>query len=152
MSLDIQEVMGCTCLRMRRATRRVTHIYDQALAPAGVTVNQFGLLSHLYGVSLAGAPGLSIGALGERLGADPTTLNRTLKPLADKGWVQDAVNASDGRVRLVRLTDKGQRAIVKAIPLWREAQAKVEQALGAKAMRALNELLDISVARLAKVG
>jgi DNA-binding MarR family transcriptional regulator len=149
MKLDVQEIMGCTCLRMRRATRRLTQIYDKALGPADMTANQFGLLTHLYGVALAGAPGLAIGALAERLGADPTTLNRTLKPLIDRGWVRDAVGAADGRVRLLRLTDKGQRAIDKAAPLWREAQAKVEEALGAKSTRALNELLDLSAAKLA---
>jgi DNA-binding MarR family transcriptional regulator len=148
MDIEIAEVLGCTCLRMRRVTRRVTQIYDHALARAGVTVNQFGLLAHLYGVTLAGSVGLSIGALAERLGADPTTLNRTLKPLQDKGLVRDSLDPADGRVRLVQLTDKGRRELVKIMPLWRKAQAQVERGLGPKSMQALNELLDLSAARL----
>src|SRR5271170_1410320 len=148
MDVAIAEVLGCTCLRMRRVTRRVTQIYDHALAPAGVTVNQFGLLAHLYGVTLAGSAGLPIGALAERLGADPTTLNRTLKPLQDKGLVRDCLDPSDGRVRLVQLTEKGRRELVKIMPLWRKAQAQVERQLGPRSMTALNELLDLSAARL----
>jgi DNA-binding MarR family transcriptional regulator len=148
MNKEIEEILGCTCLRMRRATRRVTQIYDHELTPVGITVNQFGLLAHLYGASLAGLAGFSIGVLAGRLGADSTTLNRTLKPLQDRGLVRDSLESSDGRVRLVQLTDKGRREIAKAMPLWREAQAQVEKAIGPKSMRALNELLDLSVAKL----
>jgi DNA-binding MarR family transcriptional regulator len=146
---EIQEVMGCTCLRLRRATRRISQIYDQALAPADLTVNQFGLLSHLYGASLAGSAGFSIGALAERLGADPTTLNRTLKPLRERGLARDCLDPGDARVRRIQLTDKGRREIAKALPLWRQAQAQLEKALGVKPIKALNELLDFSAARLA---
>jgi DNA-binding MarR family transcriptional regulator len=148
MEKDLREIIGCTCLRMRRATRRITQIYDHALEPIGITVNQFGLLAHLYGASLSGS-GLSIGALAERLGTDPTTLNRTLKPLQERGAVKDAIDPDDARVRLVLITDKGQRELAKAIPLWRQAQEQVESALGSKPMRDLNGLLDLSVAKLA---
>lgn len=152
MDKELQEVTGCTCLRMRRATRRVTQIYDRALEPSGITVNQFGLLTHLHGARLGGAGGFPIGTLGERLGTDPTTLNRTLKPLQEKGWVADAVDPADGRVRIIGITDQGRRALLKAMPLWRKAQAQIERALGGTAMRALNELLDLSTARLAEPG
>jgi DNA-binding MarR family transcriptional regulator len=149
MDIGIEEILGCACLRMRRATRRMTQVYDHALSPAGVTINQFGLLAQLYGASLAGLAGFSINVLAMRLGADPTTLNRTLKPLQEKGLVRDAVDPSDGRVRLVQLTDKGRREFTKVVaPRWREAQAQVEKALGQKSMRALNDLLDLSTAKL----
>lgn len=144
--------MGCTCLRLRRVTRRMTQLYDHALAPSGITVNQFGLLTHLHGARLAGSAGLSMGALAERLGADPTTLNRTLKPLLKKGWVKDSSDPADSRVRLVGITDEGRRELLAALPLWRQAQHRVEQALGAKASAALGELLDLAAARLADSG
>ncbi len=112
--------------------------------PAGLTANQFGLLAQLYGARLGGSSGLSIGALAELLGTDPSTLNRTLKPLQQPGLVRDAVDPADGRVRIVEITARGRRDFLKAMPLWREAQARVETALGAKAMDALNELLDFS--------
>jgi DNA-binding MarR family transcriptional regulator len=145
---ELAEIMECTCLRMRRASRRMTQIYDHKLGSAGLTINQFGLLAQLYGVNLGRSAGLAVGALAERLGTDPTTLNRTLKPLEARGLVSDSSDPDDGRARIVRITDKGQRELLKAVPLWRQAQAQVEKALGSKSMRDLNKLLDFSSGRL----
>jgi DNA-binding MarR family transcriptional regulator len=146
----LAEIMGCACLRMRRASRQLTQIYDHGLAQSGLTINQFGLLAQLYGVNLARSTGFPVGVLAERLGTDPTTLNRTLKPLKTRGLVRDSSDPDDARVRIVRITDKGQRELLKAMPLWRQAQAHVEKALGTKSLLALNELLDLSTAKLAR--
>jgi DNA-binding MarR family transcriptional regulator len=151
MNKVMRDVMGCTCLRVRRTSRRITQFYDQALAPAGVTINQFGLLANLYGVDLAGLPGLAVGDIADRLGADPTTINRTLRPLTAKGLLADCADPADRRVRLVRITKKGKREFLDAVPFWRRAQRRVEAALGASATAALNDLLDRSTARLSKV-
>src|SRR5271170_7724380 len=151
MNKNFREVMGCTCLRMRRASRRMTALYDQALAPTGITINQFGLLANLYGVGLAGSEGLSIGAIAERLGADPTTLNRTLKPLTARALVKNSSDPSDGRVRIVRITPRGKREFLKAVLFWRRAQARVERELGAKPTAALNDLLDRSSSEFAQM-
>ena len=148
MDVSVEEIAGCTCLRMRRAARRVTQVYDQQLARARLTGNQFGLLGHLYGTSLREPSGLSIGALAERVGMDPTTLNRNLKPLQRQGLVDAAPDPADGRARLVRITEAGRRRLEKAVPLWRQAQGRVEAALGVKSMVKLNDLLDLSFARL----
>jgi DNA-binding MarR family transcriptional regulator len=152
MDQELEEVMACTGLRMRRATRLITQIYDQALQPTGITINQFGLLAHLYGASLASAGGLPLGALAQRVDMDPTTLNRSLKPLEARGLVRDSSDPGDGRVRLLRLTAKGLAEWRKAIPYWRQAQKRVEQAIGAKPLHALNELLDLSAEKLAPLG
>jgi len=149
MDKNLQEVMGCTCLRIRRTSRHITKIYDQALEAVGLTINQFGVLANLYGVELVRGDGLPIGALSERLGADPTTLNRTLKPLLARGFVKDLTDSVDRRVRLVRIAAKGKREFLKAVPLWRQAQARVEGALGEKTTAALNDLLDLSSHALA---
>jgi DNA-binding MarR family transcriptional regulator len=142
MEIDIQAVMGCTCLKLRKASRHITQIYDYSLSPSALTVNQFGLLAWIYGAKLAGRPGLAIGALGERLGTDPTTLNRTLKPLIDKSLVKLVADPADARVRMVSITEKGRKTLAAAMPLWHEAQTKVESSLGADTRRALNGLLD----------
>ena len=142
MDKNLQDVMDCTGLRIRRTSRVITQIYDHALAAAGLTINQFGLLANLYGVDLMRSDGLSIGALSEQLGVDPTTLNRTLKPLAARDLVKDVSNPADARVRLVRITEKGRREFLRAMPLWRQAQARLDGALGTKPKSALNDLLD----------
>jgi len=145
---DLQKIMGCTCLRMRRATRRVTQFYDRTLEPAGLTVNQFGLLGYLHGASRAPAQASSIGSIAEWLGMDPTTLNRNLKPLLAKGMVKNATDPADGRVRIVRITDKGLRTLREALPRWRSAQADVEKVIGARSIAELNALLDLSASKL----
>jgi DNA-binding MarR family transcriptional regulator len=152
MNVDVQEIAGCTCLRVRRASRKLTQIYDRLLSAAGLTVNQFGLLAQLYGADVSRSTGLSMGTIAERLGLDPTTLNRNLKPLQVQGLVKDAIDAADRRVRIIRITEKGRRTLEKAVPYWRQAQARVERALGDDAIGALNGLLDQSATKLSGVG
>ena len=145
---DLQKIMSCTCLRMRRATRRVTQRYDHALEPTGLTASQFGLLGYLHGASSAPAHASSIGAIAEWLGMDPTTLNRNLKPLLAKGMVKNAIDPADGRIRIVRVTEKGLGTLRDSLPRWRDAQADVEKAIGSKSTSELNRLLDLSSAKL----
>ena len=114
----------CTASRLRRATRTIGQIYDQALAPSGLRGTQFSLLIAL---SLFGeAPLLRV---AEELGLDRTTLTRNLQPLERAGLVSSSPG-KDQRVRLLRLTDAGQRALQRAYPLWEEAQSKVVKVLG----------------------
>jgi len=149
---ELRKIMGCTCMRMRRATRRVTQLYDHALGPSGLTVSQFGLLAYLLGASGAPSNASSIGTIAEWLGMDPTTLNRNLKPLAAKGLVRNEPDSADGRVRVVRITEKGRRALLKAVPFWQSAQTRVDKTLGPQVTAELNELLDTSASSLRSVG
>ena len=146
--IDIREVLGCTCLRLRSITRTVTQLYDHLLAPAGITVGQFGILARLYGARRFGQSGMSIGMLADQHGMDPTTLTRNLKPLITAGLVEDGRDASDRRVRTISLTAAGRARLVAAMPLWREAQRRIETALGTETMLALNGLLDLSSLKL----
>lgn len=147
MEAELRQIMGCTCLRMRRAARLVTQAYDHAIEPTGLTANQFGVLACLYGAaSLRLVP--SIGGIAEYLGMDPSTLNRNLKPLAAKGLVRNLPDPADARVRIVQITDSGERIVRKALPRWRGAQAQIEKALGPQATATLNDLLDVAAARL----
>jgi DNA-binding MarR family transcriptional regulator len=149
LNIDIREISGCTCLHVRRAARRLTALYDHLLQPAGLTINQFGLLAHLYGVSAAGRPSLPMGGLADLVGMDPTTLNRSLKPLAAQGLVADSTNLEDRRVRAISITDEGRRRLAAALPPWRAAQAQLEGRLGKDAALGLNALLDRLAARFA---
>ncbi len=146
--IDVREVAQCTCLRLRRTTRRLTQIYDAALAPVDLTIGQFGLLAHLYGRRHAEPEERSIGIIAELLGTDPTTLNRTLKPLERAGFVADGARTADRRVRTLKLTAKGVARFRSAIPLWREAEAEVKQSLGARDAAHLGSLLDASFSAL----
>ena len=133
----------CTCLRLRKAARRVSQIYDGHLEPAGLTVTQFGLLAHLERLA-----GIGVGALAEELIMDPTTLTRNLKPLERRGLVESAPDPRDRRARRLSLTGAGRAALSSARPAWAAAQREIEQALGGEAT-ALNAALDSALARLA---
>src|SRR3989442_15123511 len=105
---------ACTCFRLRSLTRRVTQLYDQALAPSGLTVTQYSLLAHA--LRQGAAPTLS--ALAPQLFTDRTTLTRHLKPPADPGLVKGGDGAqSPSKAGLV--TAKSPPAPRAAPPLWR---------------------------------
>lgn len=131
----------CTCFKLRRATRRVTQIYDRHLQPTGLRITQYGLLARLRGGPL------HMTELAERMGMDRTTLTRNLRPLERLGYV--AVDpGEDRRTRSVLLTDTGRAAASAALPYWREAQAAVRAALGAPLTDDLHGLLDRAFAGL----
>ena len=148
--IDIPEVSGCTCLRARRAARQLSRLYDGALEPVGLTVNQLGLLAKLLGASMSGRASLPIGTLAERMGMHPSTLSRDLKPLRNQGLVAHDLDPGDHRVRCVLITKKGQAKLRNAIPAWRRAQAHVQDVLGHEVMLSLNALLDVTSAKLAR--
>jgi DNA-binding MarR family transcriptional regulator len=148
---ELRDVMSCPCLRIRRATRQITQLYDGILAGSHLTANQFGLLAYLLAADLTGDGGISIGNLAERVGVDPTTLNRNLKPLEAKALVRDARDGVDGRVRNVTITQKGKLTLQKALPLWRQARRRVEKAIGSQELDNLNELLDLAATQVSHV-
>jgi DNA-binding MarR family transcriptional regulator len=145
---DPAELSGCTCLHLRKASRRVTQLFDQHLAPVGLTSGQFSLLSRLYGAQAEGRPVLPLGTLAELQVMDPTTLNRNLKPLLAAGLVADGRDASDRRVRTVTLTGAGRSRLLEAVPYWRKAQARMAASLGPYGVLALTSLLNLSVAKV----
>ena len=61
----------CTAMIARRFARRVTAIYDDALAVHRLTIGQFGILAHLR----RSVPG-GVGALAVRLSSDASTMHR----------------------------------------------------------------------------
>jgi len=127
----------CTCLRLRKATRRVSQIYDSHLAPYDLTITQYGLLGHLRAFD-----GIGLGALAERLITDPTTLTRNLKPLERRGLVVLEPDPNDRRARRLHLTEAGREAFFAARAGWAEAQRKIEATLGIEDAAAFNASLD----------
>ena len=146
--IKLEEVFGCTCLRARRAARQLTRLYDALLEPAGVTANQLGLLAKLFGAMMHGLNGLSIGSLANRVGMHPSTLNRDIKPLKVKGFIAETKDPTDRRVRAVYITAKGESKLRESIPLWRRAQAQVQDELGHEVVLSLNALLDLVSAKI----
>src|SRR5215211_8325321 len=109
---DIREVATqCTCLSLRRITRKVTQRYDEWLAPAGLRSTQFSILGMLH------APEeVSVSALAEKLDVDRTTLTRNLHLLSNRRLVA-IDDGADARRRAVTLTAEGRQAFARALPL-----------------------------------
>lgn len=125
----------CMGMHVRRASRIVTQVYDSALRPVGLGVNQFMLLAAIH--LMESAP---ITRLADELFTDQTTLTRNLKLLEKRGLV--AINpGEDRRVKLVSLTAEGESILAQAFPLWEQAQANVREHLGQQKWQALLSLL-----------
>lgn len=137
-------MMVCTCRALSQATRRVHRHYDAALAPAGLTIGQFGLL-----VQIHLSPGQTVMELADRNIMDPSTVSRLLRPLMARGLVETRIDADDRRVRRVRLTPAGARLRTEALPLWQAAQSSLEQAIGKGPNTELRALLGAVITNLA---
>ncbi|MEO5730817.1 MAG: MarR family winged helix-turn-helix transcriptional regulator [Byssovorax sp.] len=133
----------CACVRVRRASRALTRLYDESLRPSGLQSSQ---LTMLAAVATCGEEGANIGALADGLVMDRTTLSRNLTPLEKAGLVRVARDPADARVRLVFLTRQGERAIEAAFPLWEQTQKHIREQLGAGNVDALREELGRVVA------
>jgi DNA-binding MarR family transcriptional regulator len=123
----------CTCFNLRKATRAVTQLYDQALRPTGLRVTQFSLLAVLR---LAGRVPMT--QLADEVVMDRTTLSRNLDVLERDGlvWVEPGL---DARVREVELTRAGVAKLEEAFPRWQEAQRTIRRSLGQRRMERMLE-------------
>jgi DNA-binding MarR family transcriptional regulator len=126
---------ACACGRLRRATRALTQLYDDAMAPVGLRVTQFSLLR-----TLSASGPLRINALAARQLLDRTALSRNLDPLIARGLVE-TVRGADARTREVAITAAGRRELRAADPHWQRAQRDVRKRLGAERLRVLIDTL-----------
>lgn len=126
----------CHCQALRQASRRVSALYDAAMAPLGLRVSQFGILSRLH----VGGP-RGIQALAAELAMDRTTLGRNIRPLERDGLLAAIAGPDDKRARLLSLTPAGAALVARAMPAWQEAQAEYEVLYGAEPAAALRTAL-----------
>jgi DNA-binding MarR family transcriptional regulator len=102
----------------------ITQHFDEILKPSGLLITQFTIL-----VAVAMAKSGTINELADILVMDRTTLTRNLKPLEQEGWLR-IEPGQDQRTRVISLTNDGKVALDNAFPLWKQAQATIEDALG----------------------
>ena len=114
----------CACLNLRKASRAVTQIFDQALLASGLRSTQLPVL-----VTFASSGTTTIAQLAEELIMDRTSLARLLRPLASAGLIK-IEPGEDRRTRDVSLMADGREAVLGSIPLWEKAQAMVLGRMG----------------------
>lgn len=126
----------CNCQALRQAARRATALYDAAMAPHGLRISQFAVLSRLRR-----AGPLSQQALATDLLLDRTTLGRNLRPLERDGLIAIETDERDRRVRRLAVTAKGLALVQDAMPAWHAAQQRFEAGYGAEAAASLRAAL-----------
>jgi DNA-binding MarR family transcriptional regulator len=147
--IDCREVAVCTCLGLRRVGRMATQMFDAHLQPARLTIGQFGLLTQICANSIAGSP-LTMKVLSSAVGMDPTTLNRTLKPLESEKLIRTAQDTNDRRARCIHITAAGRKRLERAMPLWRGADEEFRRTVGAETKLAMTGLLGLATEKLRK--
>src|SRR5471032_1829724 len=120
-SNSIQDPLLCNGATLRKATRRVTQLYDAVLAPCGLKMSQCSILAS---IDRAGNPTMS--DLAHALILDRSALAHNMKPLERDGYVEQTRNESDGRSRRIRLTPAGKAKLAESNGLWRQAQDRFE--------------------------
>ncbi|MDP1741666.1 MULTISPECIES: MarR family winged helix-turn-helix transcriptional regulator [Comamonadaceae] len=139
--LDLRP-QGCTNFKLRQLLRRVAQHYDVEVGKTGLKTTQYSLLSHVFKLGP-----LRPGDLARAMKVDASTLTRNLKPLVNAGWLTLEAG-SDGRSRLVSITDSGREKRSEAQRRWRVAQEGINQLLGVEQVLALHALIDASLERL----
>ncbi len=143
MSEGARSDMGsrCHCTALRKASRRISQLYDLALAPSGLKVTQRAILARIGRSEPTG-----VGELAEGLVMDAGGLAHTLKPLVRDGFVTIAPDPQDRRNRLVRLTPAGKAKLKQSEALWLTAQRGFEKELGKVRSEALHEAVGLLIA------
>ena len=120
---------SCHCILLRKASRKVSSYYDEALAPLGVNIGQFSLLRNINRT----AP-VSLTEL------DRSTVGRNAKVLARMGLVAIG-HGEDQREAMLTVTKEGHAILKAGAPLWDGVQDEIEARLGPEKTAQLQELL-----------
>jgi DNA-binding MarR family transcriptional regulator len=127
-------------------SRATTGVLDAALAPTGLTADEFGIYS-----VLTSADTMTPSELARWMSAPPTTVSSYVKRLEGRGHVVRKRNPDDGRSYVLELTAAGRRAHQEAGRRFLPVLDQVVDSLGSRreaevrrALAALREALDQS--------
>jgi DNA-binding MarR family transcriptional regulator len=134
---------GCSNFKLRQAARVATRHYEAYLAPVGLKITQYSLLSHVLRLGP-----LRASELAAAMQLSPSALTRNLQPLIEQGWVTQHADTSDARAQLLHITPAGRRLRDRAQRAWKEAQQAFNTRLGPERVVLLHRLLDDAVALL----
>lgn len=127
---------ACNGAALRKATRRLSQLYDDVLAPSGLRLSQHSVLVH---INRAGMPTMT--DLARDMVLDRSALSHNLKPLERDGLVSLSKDRIDKRSTRVTLTASGKRKLAESKALWAIAQRRFEHAFDAVKAAAMRELL-----------
>jgi DNA-binding MarR family transcriptional regulator len=133
----------CTNTALRRAARRLGHLYDEALAPLDLKATQLSLLTEIARVPPNdGQQGPTLQDLAARLAIQISALTHALRPLVRDGLVEVRQDVNDRRAKHGILTPLGKARLREALVLWDAANRRVEVVLGPASAAKLRDLAD----------
>lgn len=118
--------LSCNCTALRKASRRLSQLYNTALAPVGLRSTQYSLLLEL---SQHVESPLTVNEVAKLMVMDRSTLVRCIKPL-ERELLISMDSRNQRHVRLVLLTELGKTKMEEARPLWQDAQDLFEAQFG----------------------
>lgn len=127
---------GCSSLKLRQLSRRVSQQFDELVSEAGMKTTQYSLLS-----SIVRLGPVRPGQLAALMEMDASTLTRNLQPLVARGWVV-LEPGTDARSRQVRATEEGAVQQALARKAWKRAQSAFNDRLGLDRVMRLHAVLD----------
>src|SRR4051812_29475420 len=89
---------------------------SEVVSEYGLTPLQYGAMVHLSGQ--AGQPGVEQNAFADRLSVDRNTASLVVEQLVKKGLAERQVNGADRRVRLLKLTPRGEKLYARVRPAF----------------------------------
>lgn len=128
---------SCANGSVRRASRRLGQIYDEAFTDCGLKATQYSLLSQ---IARSGQPKMR--DLAQALVMDLSALGHTLKPLVRDGLVELQVDETDRRSRRVLLTQAGQEKYAQARKVSERVQQVFDKTFGVEETVKLRQALD----------
>jgi DNA-binding MarR family transcriptional regulator len=131
----------CNNTALRKASRRVSQLYDAILAPSGLRQTQRSILMHIARAGTA-----SLGKLAASLVLDRSALGHNLRPLERDGLLVIETDPDDRRSRRVKLTRKGESKLRETAVLWQAAQERFESKFGVGRAAALRDTLALIAA------
>lgn len=134
-----KHLKDCACKNLRMTSRVITQYFDKALQPIGLRATQLALLA-----DISSRESSTIGQLADILLMDQTTVTRNVEILKKNGFIDAKTGDDDLRKRCITITESGTSMLIEALPLWENAQLRIEQGIGKEKYREfLKTLSDI---------
>jgi len=126
----------CLAGRVRLLNRVITNIYDHALQPLGIKINQANIL-----VMLTLTDQASSADIARVLSMEKSTVSRNVDRMKKKEWI-DVAGKDDGLSQIITVTSKGRKLLAAAHVEWKKAQKQAAELLGEEGVAAVLKIHD----------
>lgn len=126
----------CIAYRVRLLNRVITGIYDRALRPLGIKINQANILTMLSLTDRASSTDIVKVLLMEK-----STVSRTVNRMRENGWISVAGQGDEPSL-VITVTPKGKKLMTDVHAEWKKAQKQAAKLLGEEGVAAVRKLHD----------